>query len=74
MKKLFSIALVLVMLLGCALPILVGVAVYVVAAVKLKAITRQDCLLLPKGVFPFLIQLHYLSYGIPLFQLALKLH
>ncbi len=30
-------------------PILVGVAVYVVAAVKLRAITREDCLLLPKG-------------------------
>ncbi len=33
----------------CALPILVGVLVYLVAAVKLKAITRNDCLLLPKG-------------------------
>ncbi len=33
----------------CGLPILVGVVVYVVAAVKLRAITREDCLLLPKG-------------------------
>ncbi len=33
----------------CAAPICVGVAVYAVAAVKLKAITREDCLLLPKG-------------------------
>ena len=33
----------------CGAPILVGVAVYVVAVVKLKAITREDCLLLPKG-------------------------
>jgi stage V sporulation protein B len=33
----------------CALPILVGVAVYLVCAVTLKAITREDCLLLPKG-------------------------
>jgi stage V sporulation protein B len=33
----------------CGGPILVGVAVYVVAAIKLKAITREDCLLLPKG-------------------------
>ena len=33
----------------CGLPILVGVAVYVVAAVMLRAITREDCLLLPKG-------------------------
>jgi len=39
----------MVMLLGCAIPILVGVAIYVVAAVKLRAITRQDCMLLPKG-------------------------
>ena len=36
-------------LLLCALPILVGVAVYLVCAVTLKAITREDCLLLPKG-------------------------
>ena len=35
--------------IACGVPILVGVAVYVVAAVKLKAITREDCLLLPKG-------------------------
>ena len=33
----------------CAAPILVGVAVYAVLAIKLKAITRADCLLLPKG-------------------------
>jgi hypothetical protein len=32
-----------------ALPILVGVAVYAFTAIKLKAITRADCLLLPKG-------------------------
>ncbi len=36
-------------LLLCALPITVGAAVYFVAAVKLKAITHEDCLLLPKG-------------------------
>ncbi len=33
----------------CGLPILVGVVVYVLAAVKLRAFTREDCLLLPKG-------------------------
>ena len=33
----------------CAVPILVGVLVYVVAVVLLKAITREDCMLLPKG-------------------------
>ncbi len=36
-------------LILCGAPIAVGVAVYVLAAVKLKAITRSDCLLLPKG-------------------------
>ncbi len=33
----------------CGLPIIVGVAVYAVAAVKLRAIAKEDCLLLPKG-------------------------
>ncbi len=33
----------------CGAPVLVGIAVYFVAAVKLKAITHADCLLLPKG-------------------------
>ena len=36
-------------LLLCALPVVVGVCVYVFTAVKLKVITRSDCLLLPKG-------------------------
>ena len=36
-------------LLLCAIPVIAGVAVYAVCAVKLKAITREDCLLLPKG-------------------------
>ena len=36
-------------LLLCALPVAVGVVVYALTAVKLKAITREDCLLLPKG-------------------------
>jgi stage V sporulation protein B len=36
-------------LILCGLPIGVGVVVYCVAAVLLKAITREDCLLLPKG-------------------------
>ena len=31
------------------LPVAVGVVVYVIAAVLFKAITREDCLLLPKG-------------------------
>ena len=39
----------LVTLLTCALPIGVGVIVYFIAATKLRAITREDCLLLPKG-------------------------
>ena len=36
-------------LILCALPIGVGVIAYVLAAVKLKVVTREDCLLLPKG-------------------------
>ena len=36
-------------LILCGLPIAIGVAVYAVAAVMFKAITREDCLLLPKG-------------------------
>lgn len=36
-------------LLLCALPILSGVVVYVPAVVLCKSITREDCLLLPKG-------------------------
>ena len=36
-------------LILCALPVMVGVVVYCVAAVKLKVVTRSDCLLLPKG-------------------------
>ena len=35
------------MLVG--VPVLAGVVVYVVCVIKLKAITREDCLLLPKG-------------------------
>ena len=35
--------------IACGVPIAVGAAVYVVLAVKLRAITREDCLLLPKG-------------------------
>ena len=33
----------------CGGPILVGVAVYAVMAIVCKALTREDCLLLPKG-------------------------
>ena len=33
----------------CGVPVVVGVAVYALAAIKLKAITKEDCLLLPKG-------------------------
>ena len=36
-------------LILCALPIVVGVIVYCLMVVKLKVITRSDCLLLPKG-------------------------
>jgi stage V sporulation protein B len=33
----------------CAVPVMAGVAVYAFAAIKFKAITHEDCLLLPKG-------------------------
>ena len=36
-------------LILCGLPIAVGVVAYVIAAVKIKVVTREDCLLLPKG-------------------------
>ena len=36
-------------LILCGLPIAVGVAAYAFAAVKIKVVTREDCLLLPKG-------------------------
>ena len=36
-------------ILACAVPIAVAVPIYALLAVKLKAITREDCLLLPKG-------------------------
>lgn len=39
----------LISLITCAVPIVVGVVVYLIAAIKLRAITREDCLLLPKG-------------------------
>ena len=35
--------------LGVLIPIAIGVVVYVIAAVKIKVVTREDCLLLPKG-------------------------
>ncbi len=36
-------------IIACGVPLMVGVIVYVIAAVKLRAITREDCMLLPKG-------------------------
>lgn len=36
-------------LLLCAVPIVLGVVVYFAAAIAMRAITREDCLLLPKG-------------------------
>ena len=36
-------------LILCGAPIAVGVVAYVIAAVKIKVVTREDCLLLPKG-------------------------
>ena len=36
-------------IISCGLPLIVGVVVYAVSAILLKAITKEDCLLLPKG-------------------------
>ena len=36
-------------LILCGAPIAIGVVAYALAAVKFKVVTRQDCLLLPKG-------------------------
>ena len=36
-------------LILCGLPLVIGVVVYCAAAIGLKAITRADCMLLPKG-------------------------
>ena len=36
-------------LILCGLPIAVGVLAYALAAVKIKVVTRENCLLLPKG-------------------------
>ena len=36
-------------LLLCAVPVLVGMVVYFVLVIWFKSITREDCLLLPKG-------------------------
>ena len=36
-------------IISCGVPIAVGGCVYVLAAIKFRAITREDCLLLPKG-------------------------
>ena len=36
-------------LILCGLPIAVGVLVYIVGVVVFKVVTREDCLLLPKG-------------------------
>lgn len=36
-------------ILRCGVPILIGVIVYLLAGIRVKFITREDCLLLPKG-------------------------
>jgi len=49
LSQVFSLESTLGKLVLCAVPVLVGVVVYVVCVVKLKAITKEDCMLLPKG-------------------------
>ena len=36
-------------IITCGIPLAIGVVVYLVTAILFKAITREDCLLLPKG-------------------------
>ena len=47
--RVFTLGSTLGKLVLCAVPICVGVVVYVAAVVLLKAITKEDCMLLPKG-------------------------
>ena len=47
--KLLTLAGITSRLILCGLPVAVGVVVYVAAVIGLKVITREDCLLLPKG-------------------------
>ena len=47
--RVFTLGSTLGKLMLVGVPVLAGVVVYVVCVVKFKAITREDCLLLPKG-------------------------
>ena len=49
LSRVFTLGSGLGKLLLVGAPIAVGVVVYAVCVIKLKAITREDCLLLPKG-------------------------
>ena len=49
LSQIFSLGSTLGKLILCGVPVLVGVVVYVVCVVAFKAITREDCMLLPKG-------------------------
>ena len=49
LSNVFSLSSTLGKLILCGGPVMVGVVVYVAGVVLFKAITREDCLLLPKG-------------------------
>lgn len=49
LSQVFTLSSTLGKLILCGGPVIVGVVVYVICVVKLKAITREDCMLLPKG-------------------------
>ena len=49
LSQVFNLGSTLGKLILVGVPILVGVVVYAVCVIKFKAITREDCLLLPKG-------------------------
>lgn len=49
LSRVFTLDTTLGKLILCAVPVLAGVVAYVLCVIKLKAITREDCMLLPKG-------------------------
>lgn len=49
MGRFFTLGTTIGKLMLCAGPVLVGIVVYVIAVVLTKAITKEDCMLLPQG-------------------------
>ena len=49
MSQIFTLGSTLGKLMLVGVPVMVGVVAYVVCVIRFKAITREDCMLLPKG-------------------------